>query len=83
MLLELGIEAVWAARAEDMSLLHVLFYIHSAGGLERLFDTEGGAQQDRFVGGSQLVPLGPRRAAGRARGALRAGSAGSSTAPTG
>src|SRR5262245_28781333 len=52
-MLELGIEAVWAAQPEDLSLLHVLFYIHSAGSLERLFDTEGGAQQDRFVGGSQ------------------------------
>ena len=56
-LLELGIEAVWAAQPEDMSLLHVLFYIHSAGGLAMLFDTEGGAQQDRFVGGSQLIPI--------------------------
>ena len=52
---ELGIEAVWAAQPEDFSLLHMLFYIHSAGGLDMLFDTEGGAQQDRFVGGSQLV----------------------------
>jgi len=57
MLLELGIEAVWAAQPEDMSLLHVLFYVHSAGGLEMLFDTEGGAQQDRFVGGSQRIPI--------------------------
>jgi monoamine oxidase len=57
MLLGLGIEAVWAAQPEDMSLLHVLFYIHSAGSLEMLFDTEGGAQQDRFVGGSQLLPI--------------------------
>jgi monoamine oxidase len=56
-LLELGVEAVWAAQPEDMSLLHVLFYIHSAGSLEMLFDTEGGAQQDRFVGGSQLIPI--------------------------
>jgi monoamine oxidase len=57
MLLELGIEAVWAAEPEDLSLLHVLFYIHSAGSLETLFDTGGGAQQDRFVGGSQLIAL--------------------------
>ncbi|MEA2379910.1 MAG: monoamine oxidase [Thermoleophilaceae bacterium] len=57
MLLGLGIEAVWAAQPEDMSLLHVLFYIHSAGSLEMLFDTEGGAQQDRFVGGSQRIPI--------------------------
>jgi monoamine oxidase len=56
-LLELGVEAVWAAQPEDVSLLHLLFYIHSAGSLELLFDTEGGAQQDRFVGGSQLVPI--------------------------
>ena len=61
-LLELGIESVWAAQPEDVSLLHVLFYIHSAGGLSRLFDTDGGAQPDRFVGGSQLVAL--RLAAG-------------------
>jgi monoamine oxidase len=56
-LFELGIEAAWAAQPEDLSLLHLLFYIHSAGSLELLFDTEGGAQQDRFVGGSQLVAL--------------------------
>ena len=57
MLLELGIEAVWAAQPEDLSLLHVLFYIHSAGSLDMLFETEGGAQQERFVGGSQRVAL--------------------------
>jgi monoamine oxidase len=67
MLLELGIEAVWAAQPEDMSLLHVLFYIHSAGSLEMLFETEGGAQQDRFVGGSQLVPLRMAEALGEER----------------
>ena len=57
MLLELGIESVWAAQPEDLSLLHLLFYIHSAGSLELLFDTEGGAQQDRFVGGSQRIAI--------------------------
>src|SRR5215211_7051246 len=66
MLMELGVEAVWAAEPADVSLLHVLFYIASAGNFDLLFDTEGGAQQDRFVGGSQLVaeraaePLGDR-----------------------
>jgi monoamine oxidase len=56
-LLQLATEAVWAAQPQDVSLLHVLFYIHSAGRLEHLLDTGGGAQQDRFVGGSQLVPI--------------------------
>src|SRR3954471_17400905 len=56
-LLELSIEAVWAAEPADVSLLHVLFYAHSAGSFDRLLDTEGGAQQDRFVGGSQLIAI--------------------------
>jgi monoamine oxidase len=56
-LLELSIEAVWAAEPADLSLLHVLFYTHSAGGFDVLLDTEGGAQQDRFAGGSQLVSI--------------------------
>jgi monoamine oxidase len=56
-LLELGIEAVWAAEPEELSLLDLLFYVHSAGSLEMMFDTEGGAQQDRFVGGSQRIAI--------------------------
>jgi monoamine oxidase len=54
-LLELGIEAVWSVQSEELSMLHLLFYVRSAGNLELLLDTEGGAQQDRFVGGSQLL----------------------------
>ena len=56
-LLRLAIEAVWAVEPEDVSLLHVLCSIRSAGNFDALLDTEGGAQQDRFVGGSQLVSL--------------------------
>jgi monoamine oxidase len=56
-IIELSIQAVWAAEPADLSLLHVLFYTHSAGGFDLLLDTEGGAQQDRFVGGSQLVSI--------------------------
>ena len=84
MLLELGVEAVWAAQPEDMSLLHVLFYIHSAGALELLFDTEGGAQQDRFVGGSQRISLRMAEELGEERvRPRRAGAPRSSTAPDG
>ena len=54
-MLRLALEAVWAIDATEPSLLHVLFYIHSAGKLETLLDTEAGAQQDRFVGGTQLI----------------------------
>lgn len=54
-LLALGAEAVFAAEPGDLSMLHVLFYSHSGGSFQRLIDTTGGAQQDRFVGGSALI----------------------------
>ncbi len=54
-LLALGVEAVFACEPGDVSLLHVLFYAHSAGSFQMAIDTGGGAQQDRFVGGSQLL----------------------------
>jgi monoamine oxidase len=56
-LLELAVKAVWAAMPADVSLLHLLFYISSAGSLELLLDTEGGAQQDRFVEGAQNLAV--------------------------
>lgn len=56
-LFELATEAVWAAEPGDLSLLHVLFYIHSGGGFNSLVGTGGGAQQDRFHGGSQRIAL--------------------------
>src|SRR5215472_15035405 len=54
-LLALAAEAIFGAEPADLSLLHVLFYSHSAGAFQRLIDTTGGAQQDRFVGGSALI----------------------------
>jgi monoamine oxidase len=46
---------VWGAEPAEMSLLHVLFYVRSGHGFDMLMDVEGGAQQDRIVGGSQLL----------------------------
>ena len=54
-------QSIWGADPKDMSLLYVLFYIAAAGdakhpgSLARLISTAGGAQESRFVGGSQLV----------------------------
>jgi monoamine oxidase len=61
LLLDLGIQAVWAAEPRDVSLLHVLFYVACAGNettpgtFDRLIGTAGGAQESRFVGGSQRI----------------------------
>jgi monoamine oxidase len=54
-------EAVLACEPRDVSLLYVLYYISQAGNsstggsLARLISTAGGAQEQRFVGGSQRV----------------------------
>jgi monoamine oxidase len=67
-LLALGAEAVFAAEPGDLSMLHVLFYSHSGGSFQKLIDTTGGAQQDRFVGGSARIA---ERLAARLGGIIR------------
>jgi monoamine oxidase len=54
-LLDLGIEAVWSCQPRDVSLLHVLWYVHSAGTFDNLINTAGGGQDSRFVGGPGAV----------------------------
>ncbi|MFL5822512.1 MAG: flavin monoamine oxidase family protein [Solirubrobacteraceae bacterium] len=62
-LFDVGLEAVFAAEPRDLSLLFALFYTASATNektapdINRLFSTAGGAQDSRFVGGSQLVSI--------------------------
>ncbi|HWO15181.1 MAG TPA: FAD-dependent oxidoreductase, partial [Solirubrobacterales bacterium] len=57
-LIGLAGRTVWGAGPEELSMLHVLFYVNSAGSFDKLIDTEGGAQQDRLDGGAQQLPLG-------------------------
>jgi monoamine oxidase len=70
-LLDVGIEAVFAAEPRDLSLLFLLFYIAGAGNedtpgtFERLINTAGGAQESRYVGGSQLVSIRMAKALGK------------------
>lgn len=45
----------WGCEPEEISLLHVLHYIHQAGGLSSMLDTEGGAQEEHFVEGSHEI----------------------------
>ncbi len=56
-LLDLAVQSVFAAEPRDLSALHVLFYFNSGSGVLFLTSTAGGAQDSRFVGGSQLVSL--------------------------
>jgi monoamine oxidase len=56
-------EAIFGCEPRDLSLLYTLFYIAASGNeqnpgtFERNFNTAGGAQESRFVGGAQTVAL--------------------------
>jgi monoamine oxidase len=54
-LLEIATGTVMGTGTAELSLLWMLSYVSSAGSFDAMIDTEGGAQQDRFVGGSQLI----------------------------
>ena len=64
-------EAIFGGEPRDVSLLYTLFYIAASGNeenvgtFERNFNTADGAQEQRFVGGSQLIPLAIARELGR------------------
>src|ERR1700744_1900237 len=64
-LVDLATESVFAAEPRDLSLLHALFYYNSGNGAINLTSTAGGAQDSRFVGGSQLVSLRQAQRLGR------------------
>ncbi len=58
-----ALRAIFGAEPRELSLLFTLFYIAASGDakhpgtFQRNFNTRGGAQQDRLVGGSQRLPL--------------------------
>jgi monoamine oxidase len=54
-LLECVVQSVFSVEPRDVSLLHFLFYIHSAGGLIDLISVTGGAQESRFHQGTQYI----------------------------
>jgi monoamine oxidase len=52
-----AIRSTLAAEARDLSLLHTLFVIGSAGGIAPLLATAGGAQERRFHQGAQAISI--------------------------
>ena len=58
--IDIASRAIWGAEPSQLSLLYVLWYTAQAGNEKkgsfiRLISTGGGAQESRFVGGSQIV----------------------------
>jgi monoamine oxidase len=54
-LLEVATGTVMGTGTAELSALWMFSYVSSAGSFDALIDVEGGAQQDRFVGGSQRI----------------------------
>ncbi|QWF23215.1 FAD-dependent oxidoreductase [Nocardioides sp. LMS-CY] len=77
--LALAVQGVWAVEPRDLSLLHLAFYVASAGGWDQLMLTRGHAQDQRFVDGAQApalavtAHLGPRVHLGTPVRAIRGG----------
>ncbi|MEI6253898.1 MAG: flavin monoamine oxidase family protein [Mycobacteriaceae bacterium] len=42
----------WGAEPDEISMLHAVRYVKTSGGLDRMLDVVGGAQQDHFPGGT-------------------------------
>lgn len=63
-------EPIFGAEPWEISLLYTLFYIASSGNeqntgtFERNFNTSGGAQESRFLGGAQQISLNVAKALG-------------------
>ena len=54
-LLNVACRTIWGAEADELSMLYVLSYIASAGGLDPLFEVEEGAQARWFPGGALAI----------------------------
>ncbi|HJL24445.1 MAG TPA: FAD-dependent oxidoreductase, partial [Polyangiaceae bacterium LLY-WYZ-15_(1-7)] len=63
-LLEIATRAIFACEPSELSFLHFLFYLNSGGGLMRLAEVEGGAQERRIAGGAQQLAKGMAAALG-------------------
>ncbi len=62
-LFEAAVNAIWGAEPRDLSLLYALWYARAAGNATtpgsfvRLISTGNGAQESRFVGGSEEISI--------------------------
>ncbi len=53
--MDAAIRTIFGAEARELSALYFLMYLNAGGGLLKLSEATGGAQQDRFVTGAQSI----------------------------
>jgi len=56
-LLRFALEAIQTTPAGELSVLNTVVHIKASNGFDSMMSVAGGAQQDRFHGGSQLIAL--------------------------
>jgi monoamine oxidase len=56
-MMDAAVRTIFGAEASELSLLFFLSTLSAGGGLMRLAQAEGGAQQDRFVEGAQSISM--------------------------
>lgn len=56
-ILDSAVRVVFGEEPETISLLHFLSYLNAGGGLLKLVEIKGGAQQERFVDGAQTIAI--------------------------
>lgn len=65
--MDAAIRTIFGAESGDLSLLHMMAYVRSAGSMNNLISTEGGFQHDRIADGAQSVSLALANAIGNER----------------
>jgi monoamine oxidase len=60
------VSSIACASPEEISILQIASLVRACNGLDRLFATDGGAQQDRVIGGTQPIAQDIARRLGKA-----------------
>ncbi|MFW2387225.1 MAG: flavin monoamine oxidase family protein [Polyangiales bacterium] len=55
--MDAAIRTIFGAEPRELSALYFLMYLNAGGGMLRLSEARGGAQQDRFIPGAQAISL--------------------------
>jgi monoamine oxidase len=65
--MDAAMRTIFGAESGELSMLHMLAYVRSAGSMNNLIATEGGFQHDRIAGGAQSISLALVKAIGPER----------------
>lgn len=65
--MDAAIRTIFGSESGELSLLHMLAYVRSAGSMNNLISTEAGFQHERIAGGAQSVSLAMAKAVGEDR----------------